>query len=345
MLNQLPTLPPMILMAAGNSVVNSNIEGAKNNVVNVLDKLNQMVTDPGASALGTTWEYLEITPTEALVLTKIMEVLKPIAFGLIVIFFVSNLIQQYMAFNNQIPMLILVKSAAFVIVAVVALDYMFNIVSIFVNLSNSFAQTIKTGLDGALTTAEVAQSGSGGDWAETMQQAKDTILSDAQWTQAKNVLMSVMFWVISGLTSLITALADLIKSIVLYSTKLEMLIRWAFAPIALASLGSESHKHEALRYFRKCLAASLTCGAAMILMYIASILPAATAMKAIRELANPTVGDVVAGVATGGTTAALSLADNMALIGNAALMSIIMPFSAIGAISAVKSTINEALGA
>ncbi len=333
-----------MIVLAGSSIVNGNIEASKSSFTTMLDGLVSLFDNPGAAAMQSVKEYMSLGTVEAWALTAILTTLKPIAFALIVCFMMSNILQQYMAFNNQMPMIILVKSFAYMCVAVVALDNIYYIVEIFVNLNNSFAETISTGLNEAMKDKSLFDNllPEGESVENLIEAAKTNGLADALWNDAKTLVMSMLCAFMGVLTGFVNMIASLITSVVVYSAKLEMMIRFAFAPIAVAGLCSESHKNQAIHYLKKCLAAAMTCGAIMILMYIANILPMAKAVEAITFLAHPEdAKNAILGVPSG----ALTLLSIVAIEINCALMSIIAPFSALGAISTVKSIINEALGA
>ncbi len=330
---------PAILLATGNSVINQNQEHSKNIIIKVFEDTASWISDPSSITRDTVWDYMEITGGDTQLLTTILTTLKPIAFALVVVFMLVNLMNQYAAMGNQMSLIILTKVFLYTAVAIVALDYIGAIVSQFCTLQNAFAESVQSAISGST----LENPGADGISAVTKVEAVRQAIVGFDYANVGTLLQSVELVILSVVGWVVNAIAMLITSVVVFSAKLEMMIKFAFTPFALAGMCSDDHRSQAIHYLRKCLAASFYCGAIMILMYIANSIPANNAINAMYEALQAT--DAAVSGTGGVASAGMEAIGGVAVFANSWILTIIGPFSAIGAISTVKSTINEALGA
>lgn len=158
-------------------------------------------------------------------------------------------------------------------------------------------------------------------------EAKDPVNVLKASLQKSSMLSLVGAMISAHIARFLSAIASFGLTFVCLSTKLEILLRMAFAPVALSGFASDSRRQQASTYLRKMFACMLYAAGIIILVKLGAALAIGGSLKGI--ISEDTSNNVYAiGIS----------------IATSAGQTVIIPFAIIGAISAMKSVINEALG-
>ena len=169
-------------------------------------------------------------------------------------------------------------------------------------------------------------------------------------------LLSLLIGIILGLLNkMINLIAMFFVEFVVFSTKLEILIRMAFAPIGLAGFASADTKSGALRYLRKMIACACYTAALIFIVYVGNALPIIQAQNSTEAFGNLLANASASASASAAASAAASASASAAASGSgltalvnfltSCVGTIVVPFASLGCFSAAKQAINEALGA
>lgn len=161
-----------------------------------------------------------------------------------------------------------------------------------------------------------------------LNQMSDTIdtLSNTSVTPEANVslIALVVLLFVTMIGKLVSIVGTVIVFIVCVSAKIELLVRFAFAPIGFATIAGEHRPGESLRFLKKLFASCFYCGAIVVAMYIACA--QTTTFTTSIDLTDSNI-----------LTIAITYVTNC-------FYSMAMPLAAAGSISTAKSIINEAFG-
>ena len=249
--------------------------------------------------------------------------LAPLAYGLALAYAIMEIIEvmQRQSLSNVTPdilILPLVKFAACLLV----IQYAPNLMSMLLGSSNSFVQQVRTtiggfGADGGFSIAD------GGLFND----------SNAYQTQGmgevSGFLAKVFIQLLPSMISLIgQVIACIIIAVQMVTIRIEILLRYAFMPFAFANIAHGGPNSSGMRYVKRFIGNFVIMGA-MLLVIRLSYLVCASFSASTLTMTN--------GSATVGQTIISSLFGFL-------VTSLLGPFAAVGAVVAVKATLNEAFG-
>ena len=326
-------------------------------IISVLSSSMKSMSGMSAMAIS----LMEFKQLEAGILTTIYAYFAPIAATLVAIYFCTGVITTYINLGKQLDLQAFIKMFAGIIMSDAVIMATPTLVSNLFGLSNFFAVEMNTQMLKAME-----------DSTKELIDMSEIGLGDLNFVM---LMAAGMGAVISGVSSLI---ATCVLCGVIFSAKLELMLRFAFAQIGLAGFASDDHRHEAMRYFRKMLASALYAGAVVMTLHMAAVaMNASTIENALKggtgigntlenigenglaagAKAKDMVGDGAAGkVAEAAATVGGAYATygwelgknsilNVTVVVRQTVLGLVAPFSAIGAITAAKGIINDALGA
>lgn len=259
----------------------------------------------------TAQQALQFTPgTEDVVLTKILEVTCPIGFILMAMYFMIGLLKDGTN-EKDTDIHMLIRNGIMLIVSDLLLINAPKIIGTLMSLSNSFMETMRKTTEAAgLEMADLMVNGT----AEMT-----ATLNDLSW------IALIVLFIVSLISYVMGLFGAAITFVVCASAKIELMIRFSYAPIGLASVAEGGpHAHEAIRYLKKLFASGFQFGAIILALFLANIFGKGF-------LTHPTVAN----------RDYLSFA--IAYFTNA-IYSMVLPLAAVGSISAAKQLINEAFG-
>lgn len=254
----------------------------------------------------TAQQALEFTPgTEDVVLSKILEVTCPIGFILMAMYFMVGLLKDG-SNEKDTDIHMLVRNGITLIVADLLLINASKIVGTLMSLSNSFMDTMRVATEAAnldLTTEAITNL---------------TDLGTLSW------IALIVLFLVSLLSYGVGIVGSMITFVMCASAKIELMIRFSYAPIGLASIAEGGpHAHEAIRYLKKLFASGFQFGAIILAIFLANVFGK--------------------NVLTLSTTPDNYMLFAIAYFTNA-IYTMVLPLAAIGAISTAKQMINEAFG-
>lgn len=259
--------------------------------------------DTGGLQQDTAMQVLTFSQDDAMIVSSIFSITAPIGFILMALWFMTGLLQDA-THERDSDINMLVKNGIFLIVADLLLVNAPTIIGKLMSLSNSFMEDM-------ITATQLANI----DLSNTH------VFND----DGLSLIALIVILVVGILGKLFGVIGAIITVIVCAASKIELMIRFAYAPIGMSSIADGGPRaHEAIRYLKKLFASAFQFGAIVLALYIANGIT-----KTI--ITTPTVvnGNYLA--------FALSYLTNM-------LYSIVGPLAAVGAISTAKQLINEAFG-
>ena len=254
---------------------------------------------------------MTFTSTDATMVSGVMKYLTaPVGFVLMVMYFMVAFLNQYKE-GHDWTIDDIARPVFFLVVADLALSNIGPIIGALMSISNmggsyfieNLADIIPdyTSEDGSFASAEVSTSG-------------------------LSIIALVMEWVASLFGSVVSVVASLIVFIVLYTAKMELLLRFSFSPIGLSTLADETQKQEAFRYTKKLVASAFYFLGIVVILYYSTHAISGELMGIIEE----------------------NTSDNPFIAVFLSLESIIftagVPFAAIGMVSVAKNVVNESFG-
>ena len=282
-------------------------------------------------------QAMRFTEGEAVYLTAVIKLISPFAFGLIVVYLCAGACNDYLLSGREFDIHAFIKVLAACIVANVLMNAAGYLVGQFLGFSNWFASQMYT----ALKQADVERN--------LVENNVSAAIKDLN-------LLSLLIGIILGLLNkMINLIAMFFVEFVVFSTKLEILIRMAFAPIGLAGFASADTKSGALRYLRKMIACACYTAALIFIVYVGNALPIIQAQNSTEAFGNLLANASASASASAAASAAASASASAAASGSgltalvnfltSCVGTIVVPFASLGCFSAAKQAINEALGA
>lgn len=299
----------------------------------------------GGIAASAVMQAMRFTEGEAVYLTAVIELISPFAFGLIVVYLCAGACNDYLLNGREFDIHAFIKVLVSCIVANVLMNAAGYLIGQFLGFSNWFASQMYT----ALQEADLERNFVDNDVS--------TAIKDLN-------LLGLLIGIILGLLNkMINLIAMFFVEFVVFSTKLEILVRMAFAPIGLSGFASADTKNGALRYLRKMLASACYAAALIFVVYVGNAIPIMQAQEGAGDFQNlmlsaaadPKVAAASAAAASAAVSTAASASASAAASGSgltalvnfltSCVGTIVVPFASLGCFSAAKQAINEALGA
>lgn len=148
------------------------------------------------------------------------------------------------------------------------------------------------------------------------------------------VLASTFAQLIPGMIALVTqAVACVILAMNMVGVKIEIILRFAFMPFAIANVAQGGLHSSGLGYLKRFLANIFLLGCMALTVKLAFI-----ATNEVCIAVSSRLGDLISGSGTGGVFKVIYS------IGNTLFVSTVGPFAAITAVQSVKSALENALG-
>lgn len=237
------------------------------------------------------------------ILTSILKITGPIGLTLMAVYFMIGLFRD-MSNEKDTDVHIFVRNGITMLVADIALMKSPEIVGHLMSLSNSFMNQMNTAVVEA-----------GENVSNVMSMSFDGL----------SIVALVFLAILSFFAYIVGLVGAAIVFIVCASAKIELMIRFSYAPIGLATIAEGGPRmHEAFRYLKKLLASSFYFGAIILALYLANSFGKGLFI-------SPTIED-------GNYMAAF-----IACFVNA-LYTVVLPLAAVGSIGVAKQIINEAFG-
>ncbi len=204
-------------------------------------------TAGGLASIVTT--YMSLSAVDASILNVILGVIGPIAFILMVIYFLMGFISEYSS-GKEPPINVFVRCAIYLIIADLALSHSDTIISWIGDMSTYLMENISEALKDTVTT-------------ETAEAIATDGLSDYSVVLLACVWFGSLFgWIVSKIAMIAIGITTL-------SIKVELMLRLAFAPIGLAGLANEEFKHQSIGYLKKLIASAFYAMAMVCVVWIA----------------------------------------------------------------------------
>lgn len=228
----------------------------------------------------------------------------PVGFVMMVIAFLVGFINQYKA-GKELTIDEVARPMFFLVLADLILTNIGPIISTMMGISNLGAQTLVS------------------LWPQL---ALNAVFEEAQQDSLGNIsLFGLLPLIFSNFIGMIfSIISSAILFVVLLTAKMEVLLRFSFAPIGLASIADESRKDEVFRYFKKLLASAF---------YLIAIIVALEYSASFATMLNM---DILNSDTNVFTKAFASLETD--------IFAMALPFSAIGMVSVAKNIVNESFG-
>lgn len=201
--------------------------------------------------------YMTFNDQEGVIIETVMETLEPIAFTIIIIYFMSGLIEQYLMAGRELDAAAIAKTGAGLVIADFLLQISYFLVGKILTLQNGFLKVFSGIIEKA---------------------GENQVTSNPLDLSGESLVTLILLVTLSALGGIVRTIASLIIAITVFSAKLEILVRCAFLPIGISGIVSDSHRQSAMRYLRKTVAAMLYGGMVILVMYVASQLPLAEAI-------------------------------------------------------------------
>lgn len=273
------------------------------------DGLVKFITLCWTSSVGvsTAQKALEFSPDDAEIVNAFLNVIAPIGITLIAVFFMIGLFRD-MSNERDTDIHVLVRAGLFLIVADLVIMYSPVIIGSLMSLANSFMKEIDTLIGGFGSDA-----------------ATNPNTSITQELSQSGIVTLIFMAITSAIGWLLGIIGGAIIFIVCVSAKIELMLRFIFAPIGISAIAEGGHgMNEGFRYLKKLFASALSFGAVIIVIFITNRMGSSYFLKADFEW-NDWAGFIVSYITNAIYTCAL-------------------PLAAAGTISIVKQIINEAFG-
>ncbi len=205
------------------------------------------------------------------ILSAMLGYIGPIAFILMIIYFLMGFISQYSS-GKEPPINVFIRSAIFLIIADIALSHSDAIVTWIGNISVNLMQ-------GAYDIMLDASTNATGTLSDDFS-GYSVVLLAALWAG------SLLGWIISKI-------ATVTIGITVLSVKIELMLRLALCPIGLAGFANEEFKHHSITYLKKLVACAFYAMAMVCVMFIACN----TATSSVTNSSGNTVITEILGVA------------------------------------------------
>ena len=294
----LPLMSPSLMTATGGT-------GVKEQLLDAVKFMQNATADTATTAAVSAMSF---SATDASILTSVFAIVSPPALLLMATFFIAS-IGEESASGKELKIDNFIIAGMWLVLADLLLSHASDIISVLLGLSNNFGKQMQEAMDKAVSLN-----------AATPEGTIDGLENQSLFSLVFTFMLSLLGFVLQCVTVIVIL-------IVVYSAKIELMVRFAFSPIGFANAASSSGKHEAVRYLRKLIASAFYCAAIVLVLYIAN-----TATSSLLTTVEPKAD-------------ATSFMARVMVRIETPLFALVAPFSAIGAIAGAKAAVNEAFGA
>lgn len=274
--------------------------------MNFLSSLIEQITNwftsasTGTTMINTVLNVMKFS-TEAPYITTFIKVTAPIGMVIMVVHFMLALFRDVS--NEREPnMHILARAAIYLLVGDVLLSYTPEILGWLMGLSN-------TALD------SMAQA------------VTDTPPITPPSDLKLGLLAALAIYFLMLIGKMVGTIGAIVVYIVCISAKIELILRFVYAPIGFASVAQGGNGGESIRYLKKLVASCFYCAAILVALFFAT------------TISQTLITNGLAGAYNGSV---LSMA--MTYVMNC-FYTLIAPLAAVGTVTTVKSIVNESFGA
>lgn len=203
----------------------------------------------GQNMAKTAQAVLTFGQTDANLVKAVIDVVSPLAFSIILIYLLVGLIEQYMTPGKEITFDDILKAFVRLVIADVLVNSSYKLCELFMNFSNFIGPEVLNGASNAIQDAQAAAFSTPG---------------------GLNLIGVLIAFIIAIIGWLLSLLAMLIIIVMCASTKLEIMVRLAFAPVGLSSFANLADRTGATKYLKKLFACSLYGAAIAIVCLFAT---------------------------------------------------------------------------
>ena len=244
-------------------------------------------------------DILTITNEQLVTATKIYNALLPLGYTLVLLYFLLELLEK--TTHDQFNLEVFVKMFIKLVFAETIMDYGDELIGGFISIGNWFILEVKT-INGQVTFNPPTY---------TEQQIKDAV-------EKLGFIDQIAAWSTCMVIWLITAVTRVTVKVQCWAIKLELILRAALSPIAIADMFSDINRSTGWRYLKKILGVAMQGGALLAIYSIGSVFQTT-------ELVEYVSGDGKINF-------------------DAFIDTFIITFSLIGVTATSKQVINDALG-
>jgi hypothetical protein len=196
----------------------------------IVDPENPVEGDVVSEAVVTIWGFVN----------DIYDIMTPIAYGLILLYFMLDVIEK--TTHEQMSIEHFFRSMIKLIVAIVFVNTGKDLLLLGVQFTSALAELVDSG------------ASSGGTYGEILQSFYDQINPTSGLTCVIACIGLILQMFLPWIANLV---ASVIVELVIWSRLVEIGLRGAFAPIGMADLFTEGTKGAGFRYFKKFLAVGM----------------------------------------------------------------------------------------
>lgn len=258
----------------------------------------------------------------------------PVGFIIMVVVFLTSFLSRWKN-GNDVTMDDIAKPVLFLIIADVVLTHSGTIAGSLMGISNQAG-------DKMLELADQI----GENEAATSQLAAET--------NALSIIGLFLLFACTLISLFVSFIASAVLYVILISAKVEMMLRFAFSPIGFSYIADESRKDDVFRYFKKLLACVFyIVGIQAAILYCCK-LGIGMAMSVLGETGGQTNENnenaTLESAGGGGSPGTLEPEDydnsfiRALLKLEVSIVSMAMPFAAIGMVSIAKNVVNDSFG-
>jgi hypothetical protein len=262
------------------------------------------------NAITIAFSVLNFSSGDAGIISSIYLFICPLAFILMAIHFITGMARDASS-GREITTDSMIKAAIWLIISDLLLSNIGTIMSSALGLSNWFG----TQIHNMIVSPDAA----------TAAAAAKNITTTKESLEAVSTFELIPAAFSSVIAAILSIIATAIILIVVYTAKIELMIRFCFAPVGFSGFADSENRNESMRYLKKLCASIVYCGAILLVLWIAST-GSNSIMSSIQSEAS--------------TNMFLQLLQNIEV--NIFMM--VIPIAAVGSISAAKSAVNEAFG-
>lgn len=291
----------------------TGFDSLRENIINLIMTI-QGTLEKGTiqSMLTTAIGVMKFGEADANAVSLIMSNIScPLGFVLMVVYAVAGILRKVNS-GREVGFEDIVAPCLFILIADIALTNSGKIIGAFMGISNGAADALSNNILNQMDV-QLAQS----------------VSLDKTSMKESSVVELVVLTMCTYFGWLVAVIARLVLFVVCMTAKIELLVRFAFAPIGIASVADEGSRGEAVRFLKKLLASALVCAAVVGAVYMAC-----------------TVGNNIytANTMTQANGNAASTLNTALIKAEAMFMTVLVPFVAIGSVSVAKAAINEMVG-
>ncbi len=275
----------------------------------ILGLISYLYDGMASNAMGIVQQVMTFNDAELTFMNSLFTIIIPIAFIMVVIFWLEGIVIKTNS-GKELSKDDFVQSVIWLLLGIVFVNCSYGLVSTFAGLSN-------TALNDFVTIFT----------DDTLKQSVDDMMdkSVGGLGEDQNTIVLIFTALIAIVARILCAVGDFAVCTTAITTKIEIIARYAFLPIGICSLGSMENKNAGISYIKKTIAASMYAAAMVMVCYIASKTATSVTLN-------------------GGTNEASGILDKAVFSILSVFVPLTIPFAIIGAMSSIKSVVNEAFG-